>query len=45
MVYSDYAKIKILFYNAAGQSVGRIVKELLKEGIRVNKVGIWKFLK
>ena len=30
---------ELLFYDAAGLSVGGIVKELLKEDIRVIKVG------
>ena len=45
MVYSDYTKRRILSYDSAGQSVGGIMKELLKEGIRASKAGIWKFLK
>ena len=45
MVYSDYTKQRILFHNSRGLNPSCIAPILEEEGIRVTRVGVWKFLK
>lgn len=44
MGFSDYVKKRILFYHNERLLPSKIQKELEKEGIKANRVGIWKFL-
>ena len=44
MVFSDYAKQRIVFYSSKGLLSTSIVKEPRKEGIKASVVGVWKFL-
>jgi Fe2+ or Zn2+ uptake regulation protein len=46
MVFSEYIKLRILYHCNNGLKPYTIAKMLLEEeGIRVSKVGVWKFLK
>ena len=45
MVYSDYTKQRILFYNSRGLKPSCIARSLEEEGINVTRVGVYKFLK
>lgn len=45
MVFSEYTKKRILFYERAGLSIGGTVKALNEEGISSSKAGVWRFLK
>ena len=45
MVYTEYTKKRIVHYNECNFSTGEIVKALEKEGIKVSRAGVWKFLK
>ena len=46
VVFSEYVKLRILYYHNNGLKPYTIAKMLLEdEGIRVSKVGVWKFLK
>lgn len=46
MVFSEYVKLRILYHHNNGLKPYTIAKMLLEdEGIRVSKVGVWKFLK
>lgn len=46
MVFSEYVKLRILYHFNNGLKPYTIVRVLSEEeGIRVSKVGVWKFLK
>ena len=45
MVYSDYTKQRILFYNSRSIKPSCIARSLEEEGINVTSVGVWQFLK
>ena len=45
MVFSDYVKQRILFYHQQGRKSRNIRNLLLGEGLIVNHVGIYRFLK
>ena len=45
MVFSDYVKQRILFYHRSRKSFADIVCCLTKEGYRVSKSGVFKFIR
>ena len=45
MVFSEYVKQRILQFHSNGLRSTAIRKKLLKEGIEVSVVGVWKFLR
>ena len=45
MVYTEYTKKRILHYNECNFSTSEILKAFEKEGIKVSRAGVWKFLK
>ena len=44
MVYSDYTKLRILYFHAQGYRLPAIKKHLLAEGIVASRRGVAKFL-
>ena len=44
MVFSDYAKLRIVFFHGEGHGPSKIVQLLAREGISASKTGIEKFL-
>ena len=44
MVFSDYAKLRIVFFHGEGHGPNKIVQLLAREGISASKTGIAKFL-
>ena len=45
MVFTDYAKRRILHFREKGCSFAEIVKRLHEENISASKAGVWSFLK
>ena len=44
MVFTDYAKRRILHFREKGCSFAEIVKRLHEENISASKAGVWSFL-
>ena len=44
MVFSDYVKLRIVFFHGEGHGPSKIVQLLAREGISASKTGIAKFL-
>ena len=44
MVYSDYVKLRILFYRRSGKSLQEIIRSLAEEGHVATKAGVAKFI-
>ena len=45
MVYSDYIKLRILFYRRLGKSFVQITRCLAEEGHATTKIGVCKFIR